>query len=668
MFKSEKLVRITIQTPEEFISAVTGVISRLKLLHLIRIDETHLGRLGYTAEANGTLLKEFDTLFLEIEETLDRMKVRFDGVLQREEVNPEKDIYKLREQLQHIRSAVKTDLDELTILNAQLRDRQALLDRLNILPGALDFTPLHQCQYVRWGLGLIPTTGFEKLDESLSQYHHALIELGHLQDRSLIIIFGLKKEWATLNRGLQGAFFEPLELPEKTSGTVDTAVAGHQYEIERLQEKIRVLTEKQANFRRQFGTDLLTMRESAIAARQMLTARRLFGKIDKSFLISGWIPARLFAMLEEDLNRVAGGQIAIEKVDPEDLREVREGIVTIPILFNNPMLIRPFEKLTSLYGTPSYREVEPTFFFAMSFLLLFGMMFGDLGQGVMLFLAGYLLFRRSYRFLDYGIILMECGVSSAFFGLLYGSFFGMEHILPALWFRPMENVAYFTKVALSLGAGLVGLGLLLNLINALRLKEYDGLLSAGGLAGAVLYWMAAGLGLRYLLTGRVAPIELRFMGWAAAILFVIMILNRPLYRLIVKREHPKQIVGQSGFVTGIIESVLEVFDDLMRYITNTVSFLRVAAFALSHAALFAAVFAVARVMAQENGGGLSYWVVVAVGNVIIIVLEGLVVSIQTVRLEYYEFFGKFFRGGGEAFRSLDKEIEPLERSRNESTQ
>ena len=138
-------------------------------------------------------------------------------------------------------------------------------------------------------------------------------------------------------------------------------------------------------FQRQFRPELLALREKAVAARQMLAARRLFGKIDKSFLISGWIPERLFAVLEQELNRVTAGQVVIEKVDPEDLREVREGIVKIPILFNNPMLISPFEKLTSLYGTPRYKEVEPTVFFALSFLLLFGMMFGDVGQGGVLF-------------------------------------------------------------------------------------------------------------------------------------------------------------------------------------------------------------------------------------------------------------------------------------------
>ena len=656
MFRSEKLVRITVQTPEQFISAVTGVIARLKLLHLIRINETHLGRLGYVAETDGSLLREYEQFFDELEKTLGLLQVRPDGVSLDEEVIPEKEIFKMRERFQEIRAVVEADLGELATVETSLREKKALRDRFKLLPGEFDFTPLNQRHYVRWMIGLVPALGLEKLEESLAERHHALIELGTLQDRAVIVVFGLQKDWETFQRALQGALFEPMEIQEGTTGTVDALVANLDSEIGRLQDRVQGLAGQREVFQGQFRPDLLALREKAVAARQMLAARRLFGKIDKSFLISGWIPVRLFAVLEQELNRVTAGHVVIEKVDPEDLREVREGIVRIPILFNNPMLISPFEKLTSLYGTPRYKEVEPTVFFALSFLLLFGMMFGDVGQGGVLFVIGYVIFRRFYRYMDYGVILMECGVSSALFGFLYGTVFGLETIIPALWFRPMDNIPYFVKVSLSLGVALLSLGLVLNLVNALRLKEYEKLLSAGGLAGALLYWMSAGLAMKYLLTGQVAAGELRLLGWVAAGIMTLIILHRPLYRLVVKREHPGRIVRQAGFWTELLESIVELFDDLIRFVANTVSFIRVAAFALSHAALFTAVFSIANVVAHEKGGGLSYWFVVAAGNVIIILLEGLVVSIQTVRLEYYEFFGKFFRGGGERFKSIDKEL------------
>ena len=208
------------------------------------------------------------------------------------------------------------------------------------------------------------------------------------------------------------------------------------------------------------------------------------------------------------------------------------------------------------------------------------------------------------------------------------------------------------KVSLILGTALVSLGLVLNLINALRLKEYEKLLSVSGLAGALLYWMSMGLVLKFLLTGRMAAGEWRLLVWVAVALLTIMILHRPVYRLAVRKRSPGGIGKPAGLMTELLESIVETFDDLLRFVANTVSFIRVAAFALSHAALFIAVFSIAKVVAHGPGRGISYWLVVAFGNVIIILLEGLVVSIQTVRLEYYEFFGKFFRGGGKRFQVL----------------
>lgn len=401
--------------------------------------------------------------------------------------------------------------------------------------------------------------------------------------------------------------------------------------------------------RYRFQQELSILYRKAVSASRILSARRLFGKVDYSYLISGWLPERLFDTLHEELTRVGDGKALIEKVHPEDLREVREGIVQIPILFNNPLLISPFEKLTSLYGTPGYREVEPTVFFALSFLLLFGMMFGDVGQGAVLFLAGYFIFRRLYRYVDYGIILMECGFFSALFGILYGSVFGLETLIPAVWFRPMENIAYFVKVTIVLGARLLSLGMILNIVNAVRLKEYEKLLSASRPAGALLYWMAVGIGAKVMLTGRILPGELTIPGWIAAVLMGIIVFHRPIYRLIVTKESPGRIVRQAGFWTDMMESAIKLCDDLIRFAANTVSFIRVAAFALSHAALFIAVFSIADIVSHEKSGAFSYWLVVAIGNIVIILLEGLVVSIQTVRLEYYEFYGKFFRGGGERF-------------------
>ena len=656
MFKSVSLVRITIQVPEQFISPVTRVLRKFKLLHLIRIDETHLGRLGFIGEIDENLLQEYDELLKESEALLAMLQVRADGPGTEPEVIPEKEVFRVKEHLDKIRAEVNAALGDILGTEKILGEKKAILARLRLLPEDFDFSRLANRNFIHWTVGLVPIQGLEKLAESLSQVNYALLEIGPSGEQMLILLFGLKKDWSVLERALKGALFQPLEVPSGLTGTVQQNVSSLEAELVSLEEKRQDLGQQRETFQKKFREELLHVRERIIAARQILAARRFFGKIDKSYLVTGWIPERLCPALEEELQKITEGQVIFEKVDPEDIREVREGIIKIPILFNNPILISPFERLTNLYGTPRYKEVEPTIFFALSFLALFGMMFGDVGQGLVLFLLGYVVFRRFYRYLDYGIILMECGLVSTLFGFLYGTVFGLENIIPALWFRPLDNITYLVKIALILGAALVSLGLLLNLINAIRLQEYDKLLGASGFAGALLYWMAAGLAVKYLLTGRVEPEELSLLGWVTAALVIIMILHRPLFRLLWQRGKPQPISGGAGWVTDLMESVIEVFDDLLQFVTNTISFIRVAAFALSHTALFIAVFSIAKVLSREQETGIVYWFIVALGNIVIIFLEGMIVSIQIVRLEYYEFFGKFFRGGGERFKPYDREF------------
>jgi V/A-type H+-transporting ATPase subunit I len=661
LLKPEKLVRITIQVPAQFTSAATAILARFRLLHLIRIRETHLGRLGYVAETNGDLLKEFEGFFNEVNALLGGLEIPPEPVVLRELVIPEKEVFKVRERIGEAKMEVEPILNDLKIVDQKLIEKKTLLEKFNFLPADLDLSRLMGCEFVKWMAGLIPMRSIEKLKESLSEVNYAFIHIGTLEQRAVVLVFGLKEDWPIFERALKGAFFEKIDIPERVSGTAGEIIEDIHSQVAELEGKKKRLSLQREISRQKFGLELLVLKEEILAARNILLARGFFGKIENSNLISGWIPDRLFEVLKQELTEATQGQVIFEKVDPKDLREVREGIISIPILFNNPLLIRPFEKLTSLYGTPRYKEVEPTVFFALSFLLMFGMMFGDIGHGGVLFFLGYIVFRRFYKYMDYGIILMECGIFSLLFGFLYGSLFGLESVIPAVWFRPLDNISFFVKVTLIFGIALVSLGLALNFINALRLKEYEGLLSASGIAGALFYWLLVGLGIKYFLTGQLLQSELTVFGWAAGTLITIMVLHRPLYRLLFKKEHFGDVIKKKGFLTEIVESIIEFFDGIIRYLANTISFIRVAAFALAHAALFIAVFSIADLVAHEKGGGFFYWLVLLVGNIVIILLEGLVVFIQAVRLGYYEFFSKFFRGGGEKFRSFDKDMGSYER-------
>jgi V/A-type H+-transporting ATPase subunit I len=323
----------------------------------------------------------------------------------------------------------------------------------------------------------------------------------------------------------------------------------------------------------------------------------------------------------------------------------------VPILHRNPILLRPFQKLVQIYGTPAYEEVEPTAFFAISFLLMFGLMFGDLGHGLVLFSAGYLLFRQVPRYLDYGILLMEGGVSAALFGVLYGSFFGVEGLLPVLWIEPLREPARFLPLAIGLGLILVSLGLVLNVVNTWRAGERGlALFGTRGLFGAFGYWVVAALLARALTGGRGIPAWLIFLLLAVPAL--LLIFRGPIVARLDRGKPARRRGAEAPTPLAALEGSVELVDSVVSYFANTISFLRVGAFAMVHAGAFLALFAVADAISRVRGGGVLSVLMLIAGNAVMILLEGLTVSVQVLRLEYYEFFGKFFRGGGEPYRPL----------------
>ena len=654
MFRSVKLTRVTIQTPEEHISAVMAILGDLRLLHLIKVEETHLGRMGYVAKVDTSLLKRYDSLLNRVNRLHKDLHLLESSQNLSKTPRPDKAIFHLEEACASIEKKCLATLEQREEKSSALSEHEALIGRLQLLETAeIDLNRMRELHYVVWHAGLLPEKNLERLEMSLGEIHHHLISLDHRDKRTVLLAMALKEDDKVLQRALKSAFWDPLVLPEELNGKISNILQQLKAERDQIEKNLDQLTTKCHALSKKYGPELQKLREELLIARELLRAQAKFGLIDHTYLLSGWLPVSLFKNMRERILKTTSGKALIDKVDPEDIKEVRSGILSIPILFNNPALIRPFERLTNLYGTPSYDEVEPTGFLALSFLLLFGMMFGDVGHGAIICAVGYLVFKKMFRYFDYGIILMECGVSAMIFGVLYGSVFGLENLIPALWIHPMEEIGRFMKTAAFFGIGMISTGLVLNLVNMFRQHRYNELLSVSGLAGALLYWLAVGLGVRYFFTGTLSTTEILFAKISTAILFVLMILQRPIRLILSQHDSDKQTrLLPANLGITFLESFIEVLDELLRYLANTVSFVRIAAFALAHAGLFMAVFTLADMVRNAQGTGLLYWLTLILGNIVIIALEGLIVSIQTVRLEYYEFFSKFFRGGGKPFQPL----------------
>jgi V/A-type H+-transporting ATPase subunit I len=287
-----------------------------------------------------------------------------------------------------------------------------------------------------------------------------------------------------------------------------------------------------------------------------------------------------------------------------------------PLVLRNPAWVRPFELFGRLFGMPGQYGADPSLLLALVVPLLFGYMFGDVGQGLVLVAAGLLLKRR----LPLLALLVPAGLSAAAFGLLYGSVFGIEGAIHPLWMRSLDQPLTVLAVPLVGGAILLAVGIALSALEAHWRGELRRWLVVDG-------------------------------GFALAYLGILGMFFAPAAGVLALVGTGLLLAGQAridGRASAIAKALGELAERLVQILINTLSFARVGAFALAHAGLSSAIVA----LAGATGSRIGYVLVLVVGNVVVLVLEGLVVSVQTTRLVLFEFFIRFFRAEGREFRPL----------------
>ena len=304
-----------------------------------------------------------------------------------------------------------------------------------------------------------------------------------------------------------------------------------------------------------------------------------------------------------------------------------------------------------MYGLPAYNEIDPTILIGITYSFLFGFMFGDVGQGLCLLAGGFLLYR--FKKMNLAAIISCCGFFSTIFGFLFGSIFGFEDIIDPLWLRPakaMTNLPFIGMlntvfvVAIAIGMGIILMTMVLNIINAYKAHEpAESWFDTNGIAGFVFYASLVTTIVLYM-TGRPLPATIILIVMFLIPLALIF-LKEPLTAMVEKKA--EKIEGGKGMF--VVQGFFEMFEVLLSYFSNTLSFVRVGAFAVSHAAMMEVVLMLAGV---ESGN--PNWVVVVLGNLFVCGMEGLIVGIQVLRLEYYELFSRFYRGTGRAFKPYGK--------------
>ena len=319
----------------------------------------------------------------------------------------------------------------------------------------------------------------------------------------------------------------------------------------------------------------------------------------------------------------------------------------VPVKLKNNCLTRPLNMVTEMYSLPAYDGIDPNPLMFFWYIFFFGFMFGDAGQGLVLLIGGFLLYK--FKKIDLAAIISCCGFFSTIFGCLFGSVFGFEDVIPALWLKPTEAMTDLPfvgrlntvfVVAIALGMGVILFTMILNMITSFKNHDTEKTwFDTNGLAGFVFYFSLAATIVMFM-SGHTLP--------AAAVLIIMFVL--PLLVMFFKEPLTAVLEKKSEKISGgvgmfITQGFFELFEVLLSYFSNTLSFVRVGAFAVSHAAMMQVVL----MLAGAESGTPSIPVIV-LGNLFVCGMEGLIVGIQVLRLEYYELFSRFYKGSGREFK------------------
>jgi V/A-type H+/Na+-transporting ATPase subunit I len=551
--------------------------------------------------------------------------------------------------------------EETLLLQRRLSLQQASEELSAFSHLRVPFSDLENLTYLTVRLGFLEPQKVEGLSQALAK--RALVlrlnSPGHI-----LAVAPRKGRWA-LDSELRRRDFQERPLPTGMKGVPSDMLKALASDLSAVDASLASLKDRKEAMGRSKAEEIAWLLEHLrldAAIDSITQGLASSGSVQK---VSGWIPRRKHAEVVKALDELTHGSIALRSFDPEELPDVKSGRTKVPVSTPHGRIVRGFERMVFSYSIPLYGTIDPTPFVAVMFVLLFAIMFGDVGQGSVGFLLGLAINSgkiksfEGYRRKNFGTVFIVTGLASVVAGFLYGSFFASESFLVpvsralsvlllghaqdhVISLGGFQKVIMFFGVTIGIGALINSIGLVINITNYVRRRDWEkALLSKTGLAGALFFWYVLFIGVRVILGGRISAFDFPCLA--------VPLLGLFFREAIVHLATGHRPVLKDGLFAFIMEGIVEILESVIYYISNSVSFLRVAAFALAHTVLSTIVFLLADMVGGAPGGIAFRILVILIGNGIIIVLEGLIVTIQVVRLQYYEFFSKFFNEAGEEF-------------------
>lgn len=659
MFFPKEMTEVELIIPSKDLVAVTRVLSGRGVFH--QLDSTYLG-----IESVGP------TEWQEKAGNYSTLERRVQGILQtlglpeeypaRTDAESMIDLEVLRPAIEKIDEDVKSTGDQLTserkrleLYESQLRQLEPIA-HINYEVGALRKSPfLHSI------LGVVEADKVERLQTSLGRVPHVFFTLKDDPKKPIVWLLGPRSASDNLERAAKSAFLNPLSLPDELNGTPEQISNTLRKEIEASKQKISELEISLGNLASKYKDELKKLLWEVHISRVMADSIVRFGQLRHTYVVVGWTST-------VDLENL---RLSLKQASPEILIEAiptsRTGHHSnVPVALMNNKWLKPIQDLVMTYGRPSYGELDPTILVALTFPVLYGAMFGDLGQGLILMLVGVLAYNKIFLkgLHSLGLLLVYCGFFATIFGFLYGSIFGFEgnqivqylhfHLEP-FWMSPLENILAILAFAIDAGIVILLFSYLLGLFNNVRSRDWAHFwFGHTGVVAIIFYFSFLAMLGNFLGSTAIAPkvaVAISKLPLPFGLIFGIfglgMMFSGFLRNLVEGHRPLIDGKGVGGFAMFLVQSFMDLFESVISMLSNTLSFVRVGAFAVAHGGLSLAIFSLAGT--EPN---LKFWIVILIGNIVIIGLEGLIVYIQTMRLHYYEILGKFFHGGGMRFEPL----------------
>ena len=582
-------------------------------------------------------------------EPLTNLKAALNQTKRRFPVTDVSDFNPTYEELEAFSNATTADIDALIDKKAtaekeleETKHNLSIVEHFAVLD--VQIQKVLDMRYMRARFGRLPKDSLQKLEAYKDSEYVDFAVCTEDKTHCWGVYFAPKESVEEIDKIFEGLFFEHTEFIGEDE-TPREKLESYREEIPVLEAKLREAEARLDGYLNENG-DAITRYLSKLEELYLYAGIRSKAlQHNNSFIIVGWIPTENKKQLKKRLKKIRS--VELDFSDAKNELDKRP-----PVRLKNCFLAKPFEFYTEMYGVPRYNEIDPTLFIAITYVLIFGIMFADLGQGFCLAVAGLLMWKL--KKMKIGKILFPCGISAMVFGTVFGSVFGFERMLDPMFRlfgfheKPIEVMASKNTNAVILGAIGIGVVLLitamfLNVYTSFRQKNYGrALFGTSGIAGIIFYGsLVFGLTAEIFLGLHVMTVP--YIIGLVVIPFLLVFFAEPLGDL-VNGERDWQPESWGGY---IVENIFESIEVLLGYVTNTMSFLRVGAFVLVHAGMMLVVFVLA-----ETAGGVWYWVIVVLGNALVMVLEALLVAIQVLRLEYYEMFSRFYSGEGREFEPV----------------